>query len=322
MRSSSSRLLVTLLVLVLGGGVAAPVAAAPEGTMTWAVHITLASRWLDPAETEGIITPFMVLYALHDALVKPMPAGHQYAEPRGVVDAVEGRAHLRVRPPQGREVPQRRAGHGRRREVLLRALQGRGGEAPQGAGSRGPGGGSGPRALRPQGAVAGLHDVLRNLRHRLRLGRAQGLRREGRRGRLQAGADRRRPLQVRQLQPRHRAGDGGVRGVLAQGPQRQAAGPAEHARRDDARRRPQEGRGGHRLPLDRPRGRGRPAHARDSSWSRPRSRRAPSGSTSPTSGIRSRPGTTGACARPRATPSTGRRSTRPRRSASRSPRAR
>jgi hypothetical protein len=33
------------------------------------------SRWLDPAETEGIITPFMVLYALHDALVKPMPAG-------------------------------------------------------------------------------------------------------------------------------------------------------------------------------------------------------------------------------------------------------
>src|SRR5499426_3952654 len=56
-------------------GVALPAAAAPEGTMTWGVHITLASRWLDPAETEGIITPFMVLYALHDAMVKPMPAG-------------------------------------------------------------------------------------------------------------------------------------------------------------------------------------------------------------------------------------------------------
>ena len=55
--------------------IAQPAAAAPEGTMTWGVHITLASRWLDPAETEGIITPFMVLYALHDALVKPMPAG-------------------------------------------------------------------------------------------------------------------------------------------------------------------------------------------------------------------------------------------------------
>jgi peptide/nickel transport system substrate-binding protein len=60
-----------LLVLLLAG----PALAQPEGTMTWAVHITLASRWLDPAETEGIITPFMVLYGLHDALVKPMPAG-------------------------------------------------------------------------------------------------------------------------------------------------------------------------------------------------------------------------------------------------------
>ena len=52
-----------------------PAPAAPESTMTIGVHVTLVSRWLDPAETEGLITPFMVLYALHDALVKPMPAG-------------------------------------------------------------------------------------------------------------------------------------------------------------------------------------------------------------------------------------------------------
>src|SRR5206468_10634117 len=63
-----------LLALLVCGGVR-PADAPPEGTMTWGVHITLPSRWLDPAETEGIITPFMVLYALHDALVKPMPAG-------------------------------------------------------------------------------------------------------------------------------------------------------------------------------------------------------------------------------------------------------
>ena len=31
------------------------------------VHVTLASRWLDPAETEALITPFMLLYAIHDA---------------------------------------------------------------------------------------------------------------------------------------------------------------------------------------------------------------------------------------------------------------
>ena len=46
---------------------------APAGQVTWAAHITLAPTWFDPAETPGIATPFMVLYALHDALVKPMP---------------------------------------------------------------------------------------------------------------------------------------------------------------------------------------------------------------------------------------------------------
>ena len=39
------------------------------------VHVTLAARWLDPGDTEAFISPFMVLYAIHDALVKPMPAG-------------------------------------------------------------------------------------------------------------------------------------------------------------------------------------------------------------------------------------------------------
>src|SRR5882762_3989233 len=46
---------------------------APAGQMTWAVHISLAPTWFDPAETSGIITPFMVLYALHDAVLKPLP---------------------------------------------------------------------------------------------------------------------------------------------------------------------------------------------------------------------------------------------------------
>jgi len=41
--------------------------------MTWAVYITIAPTWFDPAETPGVITPFMFLYAIHDALVKPMP---------------------------------------------------------------------------------------------------------------------------------------------------------------------------------------------------------------------------------------------------------
>src|SRR5688572_1327327 len=48
-------------------------AASPPGTLTIGVHVTLVNRWLEPAEAEGLITPFMVFYFLHDALVKPMP---------------------------------------------------------------------------------------------------------------------------------------------------------------------------------------------------------------------------------------------------------
>ena len=68
----------SLTFLTLLGG-APPASAVPEGTLTWGVHVTLASRWLDPAETEALITPFMVLYAIHDALVTcslfPAPPG-------------------------------------------------------------------------------------------------------------------------------------------------------------------------------------------------------------------------------------------------------
>lgn len=45
----------------------------PSGQMTWAIHVTIAPTWFDPAETPGIIVPFIFLYAIHDALVKPMP---------------------------------------------------------------------------------------------------------------------------------------------------------------------------------------------------------------------------------------------------------
>ena len=59
-------------IATIGIGAAAR-AASPEGQLTWAVHISLAPTWFDPGETPGMITPYMVLYALHDAMVKPMP---------------------------------------------------------------------------------------------------------------------------------------------------------------------------------------------------------------------------------------------------------
>src|SRR5262247_3447346 len=68
-------LFVSLFVLVLVAVTVSPGRAteAPAGQMTWAVHISLAPTWFDPAETSGIITPFLILYALHDAVVKAMP---------------------------------------------------------------------------------------------------------------------------------------------------------------------------------------------------------------------------------------------------------
>ncbi|HME94091.1 MAG TPA: ABC transporter substrate-binding protein [Methylomirabilota bacterium] len=72
MRSIAS-LLTLFLVLTALGGLAPAAAAPPDGTLAIGVHVTLVSRWLDPGETEALITPFMVLYVLHDALVKPMP---------------------------------------------------------------------------------------------------------------------------------------------------------------------------------------------------------------------------------------------------------
>src|SRR5262249_3257255 len=65
------------IVLVLVGSLVAPAAATPEGQLTWGVHVTIAPTWFDPAETPGIITPYMFLYALHDAMLKPMPGNTQ-----------------------------------------------------------------------------------------------------------------------------------------------------------------------------------------------------------------------------------------------------
>ena len=66
---------VALALIMLVAAASRPAHAAPEGTVTIGFHVTLAPRWFDPGDAEPAISPFMVLYALHDALVKPMPAG-------------------------------------------------------------------------------------------------------------------------------------------------------------------------------------------------------------------------------------------------------
>ena len=76
MRANRRRLGVLAVVVALV--LIAPVpraTAAPKGTVTYAVHITIAPAWFDPADNPGQITPFVIQYALHDALIKPMPQG-------------------------------------------------------------------------------------------------------------------------------------------------------------------------------------------------------------------------------------------------------
>ena len=65
-------MVVVLCVLIASVG-SASAQAKPEGEIRFAMYVTLAPAWYDPAEVLGFITPFWIMYGLHDALVKPMP---------------------------------------------------------------------------------------------------------------------------------------------------------------------------------------------------------------------------------------------------------
>ncbi len=67
----------SLLAFTAAGALVGGGAAAPQGQLTYGVHVSLASVWFDPGEATGIITPYMLLYGLHDALVKARPDNKQ-----------------------------------------------------------------------------------------------------------------------------------------------------------------------------------------------------------------------------------------------------
>jgi peptide/nickel transport system substrate-binding protein len=74
--SSRRRALMVIgLVLLLSGGcLLIPEAAADlRGQMVIAVDFSIAPTWFDPGETPAMGTPYIFLYALHDALIKPLP---------------------------------------------------------------------------------------------------------------------------------------------------------------------------------------------------------------------------------------------------------
>jgi peptide/nickel transport system substrate-binding protein len=66
---------VLLSVGILAGGQAALAAEGPvpKGRAVMAWHVTIAPSWFDPSSAPAQITPFGMLYAIHDALVRPYP---------------------------------------------------------------------------------------------------------------------------------------------------------------------------------------------------------------------------------------------------------
>ena len=70
----TGRRLIALVSLLVALALASPAGAAPEGQVTWGVHITLAPTWFDPADMPSLITPFMMMYAMHEGMAKAMGA--------------------------------------------------------------------------------------------------------------------------------------------------------------------------------------------------------------------------------------------------------
>src|SRR6516162_4861770 len=59
--------------LALGAAPARADQAAPKGKAVMAWHVTISPTWFDPSTAPPQITPFGMLYAIHDALVRPYP---------------------------------------------------------------------------------------------------------------------------------------------------------------------------------------------------------------------------------------------------------
>src|SRR5262245_30342087 len=76
MGSRIARIVPAVLVLVALTWGTSHAQGQPDGQITIAFDASIASAFLDPAETAGLGTPFVFLYALHDALIKPLPGNN------------------------------------------------------------------------------------------------------------------------------------------------------------------------------------------------------------------------------------------------------
>jgi peptide/nickel transport system substrate-binding protein len=76
MRQLPTRIALGLCLLAATFAAEAGAQSQPDGQLTVAFDVSLAPSFMEPAETPGIGTPFVFLYALHDALLKPLPGNN------------------------------------------------------------------------------------------------------------------------------------------------------------------------------------------------------------------------------------------------------
>ena len=255
----NGRLRLTLLCLLcalLTGSHVHPAAgqAKPEGEMRLALYVTLAPAWFDPGESvPGVITPFWVLYALHDALVKPMP-GNRMAP--SLAESWTVSADQRAYEFKLRKGLKFHNGDPFTAEDVKFSFKRAKGGAAAGEGEGGRDRRSAHGALRAARAVAGLHDVLRHARDSAagwivpknyfeKVG-ADGFKKHP----IGLG-----PYKFVSIKPGHRTGDGGERGLLAQGAVGQAPRLPERAGGDHAAGHAEARRSRCRLPAGRAAGR-------------------------------------------------------------------
>jgi peptide/nickel transport system substrate-binding protein len=71
-RTSCLRRAVTCMLLMIAT-ISAATGETPSGRATMAWHVTIPPAWFDPSTAPPQITPFGMLFAIHDALVRPYP---------------------------------------------------------------------------------------------------------------------------------------------------------------------------------------------------------------------------------------------------------
>ncbi len=254
LRNIASLLTAVLLALAVNtAGAAQP----GEAVMAW--HVTLSPTWFDPSTAPPQITPFGMLYALHDAMVRPLPGSKMapsLAEswresPDGLTYEFKLRPGLKFHNGDPVTTDDVKFSYERYRGAGAKELQARVKQVDV----------VDPLTIRFQlkepwpdfmtfygttATAAGLV-VPEEIPH------------AGRRRRLSQEPDRRRPVQVREPHARRRGRAGRVSGLLAARSVRQAPGHEERHRRDHPRGDAEDGRGGHLLRPRRPRRREREA---------------------------------------------------------------